>query len=60
MALYNIIPGQTGEALIIGLASHLYYAVNVMVYNDAGTGPKSTNFFMETLRSGKSVLYWTW
>ena len=52
MSIYNSIPGQTNRGLVIGLENHIYYYVNVQVYNSAGNGPKSEDFLEETLRSG--------
>ena len=44
--------GQITEAYIIGLYPNTQYEFDVMVWNEAGNGPRSQSFKQKTLRDG--------
>ena len=53
MAPRVTIDGQAEEGLVIGLYPNTPYYFDVMVWNQAGNGPKSQYFIQRTLRQGE-------
>lgn len=51
MAPRVTIDGQASEGLVIGLEPNTPYYFDVMVWNQAGNGPKSQYFIQRTLRT---------
>ena len=47
--------GQTNRGRIIGLEPNTYYTFNVMVFNAAGNGPRSSVYEERTWRKGEWV-----
>ena len=52
MAPRVTISGQAEEGMVIGLYPDTPYYFDVMVFNEAGNGPKSQYFIQRTLRNG--------
>ena len=52
MAPRVTISGQADEGMVIGLHPDTTYFFDVMVFNQAGNGPKSQYFKQRTLRNG--------
>lgn len=55
MAPRTTIEGQASEGLVIGLYPDTSYYFDVMVWNQAGNGPKSQYFIQRTLRTGTTA-----
>ena len=55
MAMRVTLDGQAEEGLVIALDPDTPYFFDVMVWNDAGNGPKSQWFIQRTLRRGKNM-----
>ena len=59
MAPRVTISGQAEEGMVIGLYPDTPYYFDVMVFNEAGNGPKSQYFIQRTLRNGTvELLSW--
>jgi len=52
------IDGQATEGTVIGLYPNTPYFFDVMVWNEAGNGPKSQYFIQRTLRNGMTSKHW--